>query len=274
MTTQPKGAFTFHKVREQGEQGSPEAWRAFLEFYTPLAFHLLAMYFPADAAAAGRVWQKTLAVMTENNFQRFRDMERQSERGFLVELRSLLLDEAAAAATVADPGAPPLDLDILGKLLDQLPLLHEEMLFLKLAGYTDPSIERMLRMTPRVARAAFARLEPDYAAALQSQTDRCLWPRRWLALAQQARAQKQEACPPLYQFMRILDGQVSWYDKEPVEKQVCACRHCLEAWTALREVTYWRNAAPAASPERIEGFLRSLPLAAARKKSLLQRMFR
>jgi hypothetical protein len=131
----------------------------------------------------------------------------------------------------------------------------------------------MLRMAPRVAQAAFARLETDYASALKIESDHCLWPRPWLALLQTARAQKQEACPQLHPFLRIHDGQVSWYDKEPIEKHVCGCRRCLEAWAALHEVTYWRKAAPAVPVEHLERYLGVLPLAGPPKKSLFQRMF-
>jgi hypothetical protein len=281
MTAQPAVAFTFHKVREQCEQGSPDAWRAFLDFYTPLGMHLLKMYLPGDGAEPGRVWEQTLAALAENDFQRFRATVRKSEREFLTDVRALLLDQAlqGAASSEAVGGATPpaatsaFDLESLGKLLEGLPLLHQEMLFLKLAGYTDGSIERMLRMAPRVAQAAFARLEPDYAGALKIESDRCLWPRPWLALLQDARTKKQEACPPLHQFLRIHDGQVSWYDKEPVEKHVCGCRRCLEAWTALREVTYWRKAAPAIAAEQTAKYLGVLSLAAPPKKSFLKKMF-
>ncbi len=218
------------------------------------------------------------AALAENNFERLRATERKSEREFLSDVRALLLDQALQASAAAAGASPPaatsaLDLESLGKLLEGLPLLHQEMLFLKLAGYTDASIERMLRMAPRVAQPAFARLENGYADALQIESDRCLWPRPWLALLQGARAQKQEACPQLHQFLRIHDGQVSWYDKEPVEKHVSDCRRCLEVWTALREVTYWRKAAPAVSAEHTEKYLSVLPLAPPPKKSLLQRMF-
>jgi len=281
MVAQPTVLYTFHKVREQCEQGSAEAWRAFLDFYTPLSLHLLKMYLPGDGPAPGRVWEQTLAALAENDFQRFRATERQSEREFLAHVRALLLDQAVQAAAAGDTAeasqpasaAAPLHLEVLGKLLEGLPLLHQEMLFFKLAGYTDASIERMMRMSPRVAQAAFARLESDYAAALKLECDRCPWPRPWLALLQDARAKKQEACPHVHQFLRIHDGQVSWYDKEPVEKHVAGCRHCLEAWTALREVAYWRKAAPAVATAQIEGYLGALPLPAAPKKSFFQRMF-
>ena len=281
MAAQPTVFFTFHKVREQCEQGSAEAWRAFLDFYTPLGLHLLKMYLPGNGPVPDRVWEQTLAALAENDFQRFRATARQSEREFLADVRALLLDQvflavagsATAGASQPVSAATPLDLEVLGKLLENLPLVHQEMLFFKLAGYTDASIERMMRMAPRVAQAAFARLEPDYAAALTLECDRCPWPRPWLALLQEARAKKQEACPHVHQFLRIHDGQVSWYDKEPVEKHVAGCRHCLEAWTALREVGYWRKAAPAVTAAQIEGYLSALPLPAAPKKSFFQRMF-
>ena len=272
MATQPAIAFTFHKVREQCEQGSPDAWRAFLEFYTPLGMHLLKMYLPGDGPEPERVWEQTLAALAENDFQRFRATEKKSEREFLVDIRALLLDQALPASRPPSAAAA-LDLASLSKLLEELPLLQQEMLYHKVAGYTDVSIERMLRMTPRVAQAAFARLEPDYAAALKIESDRCLWPLQWLALLQGARATKQESCSQMHQFLRIHDGQVSWYDKEPVEKHVSGCRRCLEAWAALREVTYWRKAAPAIPAEQFERYLRVLPLAPP-KKTFFQRIFK
>jgi hypothetical protein len=103
--------------------------------------------------------------------------------------------------------------------------------------------------------------------------DRCLWPVQWLTLLKDGRAAKQESCPKVYQFLRIHDGQVSWYDKEPVEKHVSECLHCLEVWTALREVTYWRKAAIPVTSQQIESCLNSLPLKATPKKSLLQKIF-
>jgi hypothetical protein len=281
MAAQPTTVFTFHKVRERCEQADAEAWRAFLELYTPLGLHLLKMHLPEQETAAERLWKQALGALAADGFERFRATPRQSEREFLADVRSVLLERAAqenaaGAAEAPQPGSATnlLNLETFGKLLEGLPLLHQEMLFFKLAGYTDASIERMMRMAPRVAQAAFGRLEADYAEALKIERDRCLWPRPWLALLQDARAQKQEACPQVHQFLRIQDGQVSWYDKEPVEKHVSGCRHCLEAWAALREVGYWRQAAPPVTAQQIESCLSGLPVAPATKKSFFKRMFR
>lgn len=293
MAQKQPAVFTFHKIREQGEQGEPEAWRAFLEFYSPLYLHLASLYAP-EGQPAGGVWKKTLAALAEDNFARFRATSRQSEREFLCDVRALLLNRAAdqpelkAAATptdegagaggpdgapAAEPGLEKLNLGELGKLVAELPLLHQEMLFFKLAGYTDETLELVLRVAPRVAQGSFERLALDFKAAQTLARDRCPWPSEWLATLQAARAAKTEKCPELHQFLRIQDGQVSWYDKEPVEKHVASCLHCLEAWTGLREVGYWRRAAPAVAAAQIEEALRTLPLAAAGKPAFFKRVF-
>lgn len=275
--------YTFHKVRERCEQPNAEAWRAFLNFYSPLGLHLLGIYAP-DPAEARRVWEKTLRALAENNFERFRGASRQTEREFLADVRALLLDtvtgeapggtaDAAEAVAPETAGERLLDPEKLGKLLEGLPLLHQEMLFFRLGGYTDATIEEMLRFAPGVAEKAFARLGPDLSAAQNLEKDRCLWPADWLDILRHARGGKKENCPQLHQFLRVQDGQVSWYDKEPVEKHVSGCLYCLERWTALREVGHWRRAAPAVPPEQIEEFLRVLPVGPEPKKSLLRRIF-
>ena len=278
--------YTFHKVREECEHLNADAWRAFLSMYGPLGAHLLAMYAPAPAAMAS-AWQNTLRQLTENHCERFRGMARQTEREFLVEVRALLLETLSSAfastppgeagATVAMPDSEAkvkLDPESLAQLLEGLPLLHQEIIFFKLAGYSDASIEKMQRIAPRVAEKSIERMSPNYSAAVRIENDRCVWPVEWLRLLQQARAAKKEQCGQLQQFLRIHDGQVSWYDKEPVEKHVSGCLHCLERWAALREVGFWRKVAPPVPAAQIEEGLGSLGLGGRRvKKSLLQRVF-
>ena len=283
MADNKPGIYTFHKVREQCEQGNAEAWRAFLALYGPLCMHLLAMYAP-DGVGADPVWARTLRSLADHNFERFRGTARQSEREFLADVRALLFEvieeeDAEAGASKASAATPEarastvkLDTEKLAALLEGLPLLHQEMLFFKLAGYCDGTIELMLRVAPRVAEKSFERLSPDFAAALDAKKDRCAWPRDWLSILRQARAAKKETCPELHQILRVHDGQVSWYDKEPVEKHTSGCLYCLERWTALREVNYWRRAASAVSPEQIEEWLRVLPVRVEEKKSFLRRV--
>lgn len=279
--------YTFHKVREECEQPNADAWRAFLAMYSPLAMHLLRMYAP-DPAEAPDVWQRTLQSLAENHFERFRGTARHSEREFLADVRAQLIEtlappavsvsasdsEAAGVPTPDGAQGAALNPDNLLTLLEGLPLLHQEMIFFKLAGYGDASIEKMLRVAPRVAEKAFERLSPDFAAALTIEKDRCLWPAEWLGILRQARVRKKENCTELHQILRIHDGQVSWYDKEPAEKHVSSCLYCLERWAALREIGYWRRVAPAVSELQVEECLNVLGLRTTEiKKSFLRRVF-
>ena len=238
MTAKHATALTFHHVRMQCEKPDAESWRALLYWYSPLVVHLLGVY-RGDPSA----WEQALAGLGRGDFARLKEMARQSEREFLVDLRRDVFEtmrsqigERASGTTGA-----PLDLERMTKTLAGLPLLHQEILWFKLAGYTDATIEAMMRVSPKVAQASLDRFDPDLAAARELAQDHCFWPDRWPELLHEARAAKKEDCPPLRQLLRIQDGQVSWYDKEPMERRVAGCAHCLENWTALREVGYWRR---------------------------------
>jgi hypothetical protein len=278
MTDRPTTLFTFHKIREQGERGDPAAWRAFVEAYGPACLRLLDLYLPPDAGTAGQIFTATLHAMVEKDFERFRAMPRASEREFLSALRALLLDRAAGEgnreAAKADSSEPVLDVVAVARLMEGLPLAHQEILFFKLAGYSDETIERILRISPRVAAPSLERLTPDYAVALGTERDGCPWPRSWLLFLREARSAGKDACPPLYQALRIQDGQVSWYDKEPAEKHVGECLYCLERWTGLREVTYWRHVSAPIPAAQMAEFIPVLPAATASKKpSFFRRVF-
>jgi hypothetical protein len=269
--------FTFHKIREQSEQGKVGAWRALLEFYAPVFFRVLEIEGAISAQEALPVVQRMLGDLTRNSFERLRATSRQSEREFLGDLRAMLLEAAADQVSAKNPETSATGIfepDKIAKLLDELPLLHKEMLFFRLAGYTENTVERVMRLSPRVAEKAFERLAGEYQAARLTERDQCPWPAAWLAFLKQARGLKTENCTPTHQMVRIHDGQVSWYEKEPVEKHVSGCLHCLEAWTGLREVGYWRRAADPISASQIDQLFEVIPVekTLTKKKSFLQRL--
>src|SRR5277367_4050389 len=110
--------FTFHKIREQCEQGDGDSWRAFLNFYGPLWLGLLTLYLPGDAETHPRVLEKLLTKLSANDFEGFRATARQSEREFLTDVRAMLLDIAegfaAPIATTPAGDGPAIDLAKVG----------------------------------------------------------------------------------------------------------------------------------------------------------------
>jgi hypothetical protein len=267
---------TFHKILPGCEEGNPEAWRAFLADYTPMALQFFGVYSPWAPDACLDHWRQALRALSANECAMLKGFSHQSEREFLVGLRAFLQELAAAklepSRDAADPPAPTVQ--TLSALLSGLPLLHCEIAFLTLAGYSQVTLERILRLTPAAAGEGLERLRTGYHRLLERSEDRCLWPAAWISLCKAARADAQKDCTPLRQLVRILDGQASWYDKTPAEEHRAKCLHCLELWTSLREVVAWDRARQPWPADKVETLIVDIPaLPDAARKSLLDRLF-
>jgi hypothetical protein len=266
---------TFHKILPGCEEGNSEAWTAFLADYTPMVVHFFGIYTPWAPDAVLDSWRDALRALSANNCATLRGFSHQSEREFLVDLRAFLQGWAAgkieASRDAANPPAPTIE--TLGALLKGLPLLHQEIAFLTLAGYSQSTLEKLLRTTPAVADEGLGRLRSSYAPVLERGVDRCLWPSAWLGICQTARAHGQKDCTSLRQLIRILDGQASWYDKDPAEEHRAKCLHCLELWTSLLEVVAWDRARQRWPEAMAASLLSAVPLKQeARKSSFFARM--
>lgn len=262
---------TLYKILPGCEEGSPEAWRAFLVNYTPSALQVFKVYSPWPVEACLEQWRDALRELCANDFAELKGFSHLSERDFLVGLRAFLLDRAATLLSPSqdakEPPAPTAE--TLTATLAGLPLVHQEIAFLTLAGYSQKSIENILRISPKVAEEGLARLRTGDAAVLDRSEDHCLWPYAWVGLGKTIRADEKKDCTPLKQLIRILDGQASWYDKSPAETHRSQCLHCLERWTSLLEVASWERANQTWPEEKLAPLLAVIPLKQGQRKSSL-----
>ena len=262
---------TFYKILPGCEEGDPEAWKAFLADYTPMALQFFGVYSPWTHDECLDSWRDSLCALSANEGATLRGFSHQSEREFLVGLRTFLQDWAATKLEsphpAADPPAPTLQ--ALTALLSGLPLVHQEIAFLTLAGYSRGTLEKIIRITPAVAGEGLGRLRASYAQLLERSEDRCLWPAAWIGICAAARADVQKDCTPLRQLIRILDGQASWYDKSPAEEHRSRCLHCLEHWTSLLEVIAWDRARQPWPAEKIAHLLAAVPVKQDKRKPSL-----
>jgi len=267
---------TFHRILPGCEEGDPEAWRAFLTVYTPMALQFFGIYSPWAPDAHLDGWRDALRALSTDQCAALRSFPHQSEREFLVELRAFLQNwihpQIESSQDAVDPPAPTIQ--TLRALLSGLPLLHQEIAFLTLAGYSRATLEKILRITPAVAGEGLGRLRASYAGILERGEDQCLWPWGWLGVCAAARADEKKDCTPLRQLIRILDGQASWYDKTPAEEHRTKCLHCLELWTSLLEVVAWDRARQPWPEDKIEPLMVDIPIMPdTTQKSLLDRLF-
>jgi hypothetical protein len=268
---------TSQKILAGCEVGSREAWSAFIAEYTPIMFQLSTVYLPWPAERRNEFWRDSLISLCANNCERLRTFSHQAEREFLVDLRAFLLDQALLKLDASeDATAPPCPTDqVLLVLLKGLPLLHQEIVILRLAGHSNPAIEKMQKISPAIVEKGLERLKADYGLILGKSEDGCLWPAGWNGMMQAVRASKKEGCQPVRQLIRIYDGQTTWYDKDPVEQHRASCLPCMELWISLLEVMAWKREAKPWPREKSEMFLSGLPVQAERKprKPLLARVF-
>lgn len=258
---------TFHKMITGCVAGDSSAWRAFLAEYTPIVVQISRIYLPG--ARGEELWKGTLRVMCENDFGALREFERQPEREFLSGLRALHLersvpapDSSRTAGSLPEPNAASV-----AALLQGAPLVHQEVLFLKLAGYSDTTLEKIFRITPAVAKNSLERLNADYGQALEAVGDENLHPSAWLRMLRELWAATTDSCPPLRLLIRIQDGQIGWQEKDPAERHVAECLRCLERWSALKELVYCRREAQPATALLIDGLLAALPVRLEPKKA-------
>ena len=80
----------FHNILPGCEEGNPQAWKAFLADYTPLALQLFGVYSPWSPDARLDCWRDALRDLSANVCAKLRGFSHQSEREFLVDLRAFL----------------------------------------------------------------------------------------------------------------------------------------------------------------------------------------
>lgn len=270
-------SLTFQKCLPLCEAGDREAWAYLLRNYAPIAFRVLDFYMPSFRGDEQRqFWQEALAALTANQSERLRTFDHLSEREFLMDLRTFLLELGAArlGTSPEPPGAPKLTPDSIAALLQGLPFAHQEVVFLKLAGYSDATTEKIAGVPPSIAGKELENLAAQYAPILRHDGDSCPWPVQWLGLIRQARASRTPECVPRRLLVRIFDGQISWYDKSPAEAHLSHCMNCMESWIALREINFLRKVATPLPPADVDELLSGLSLAPpAARGSLLRRWF-
>ena len=270
-------SLTFQKCLPLCEAGDREAWAYLLRNYASIGFRVLGFYLPSFRGDEQRqFWQEALAALTANQYERLRTFDHLSEREFLMDLRIFLLELGAArlGSSTEPAGAPKMTPDSLAALFQDLPFAHQEVVFLKLAGYSHATTEKIAGVPPSIAGKALENLEAQYAPILRHGGDSCPWPVQWLGLIRQARASRTLECVARRLMVRIFDGQISWYDKSPAEAHLSRCVNCMESWIALREINFLRKTAAPLPPAGVDELLSGLSFAApAARGSFLRRWF-
>jgi hypothetical protein len=246
-------------------RGERQGWAEFVRDYAPIAHLLLEHYFPTlrpelDAHVTG-VFQRARAG--ENAW--FRDLRFTNDREFLMAMRELVFAFARAAARVPLPEVSP---EQARALLHDLTVVERELLWVILKGYGVPQTASILMNADSTTAAVAELAQPRFAQLAAGSPAESGLGRALTELAERAATPE---CPPLKVFNNLINGQISWQDRDRTEQHLRDCLYCLDRFTSLQEMLWYQRRAQPLGPMQVERVLAGLGF--ARRKGLVERLF-
>lgn len=237
MTT---GVFSFHRMREECLAGDPHGWRGFIRQYTPLARQLARHYFPelSSSEFLCEIFQQARA----KDAALLRQFTGTSEGEFLFVFRQFVLTLGRRHRT--QPPAAPVTLENLWTVLKQFPPLQREMVLLTFRGYAPEEINLIHLFEFERAEQILGQLVEILRAELGSAFRDDLIGLDHDPLFAQLEQQRTEECVPDRIYVRIVDGQINWREKENAEDHINACLYCLARFAEYRELCYFYKKLP------------------------------
>ncbi len=255
-------------MAEDCARGERLGWQEFVRDYAPIARSLLCHYFPtlapeADAHVAA-IFQRARAG--DNAW--FRQLRFSNEREFLMAFRDLVF---AYGREVARLPAPELSLDPVRDAMQGLPLVERELLWMFIKGFDAPEVAEIMMHAETTVRTVQDTAGPRLAQALPAIYGDAL---KLYApvLVEHTQETAGENCLPLKTFNNLINGQISWRERELAEQHIAGCFCCLERFTAFQEMIRRRKEAQPLDAPEIAQILAQLDLPVQRK-GILRKLF-
>lgn len=237
-----EGVFSFHSMQRACRADEPAAWLHFLNSYAPLARQLLRHYFPEQEQRAllAQVFREARAEQA----RLWRSFAGTGEKEFALHFRGFLMEQGRAARG-ASPGTP-LTPENFWAVLGEFPPLQREMLTLAFHRYSPEELSTFLKFEPETIVAAVSQARGKLAAQLGPAAGRDLERRDHDALFAALEKQGGDKCVPVKTYVRFVDGQLTWREREDVERHLENCLSCLNRFAEFREVTHFFHVLPPA----------------------------
>jgi hypothetical protein len=258
---------TVFVMAEDCTRGESRGWEQFLRGHGWIAAQLLARYFPTLAPEADEHLAAVFQRAHAGDAAWFRGLAFSNERDFAMAFRELVFAYGREAARLPLPQAPREQFEA---AVAKLPLMEREILWLQLKGYDTGQIAPILASAAATAAAATRAVGEKLSSVLPAAPDaRALAARSLMEAAEKTRS---ETCLPLKTFNNLVNGQLTWRERELAEEHIRPCLYCLDRYTAFQEMMrYLRDVRPLPDDE-VRRLLASLGLRLP-KKGILGRIF-
>jgi len=261
---------TIFTMVEDCAAGERLGWSEFARDYGGITRQLLERYFPVlkpeidqhvlgvyqRAHASDNAWCKGLKFLNEREFQ--------------MSFRELVFEYGR---TVARVPVPELSLDQFKEIVNDLTVVEREEMWLYVKGYDAAQISPMMMNAEATAKAvktiADQRLKdlfPAMTADAFSASAR--------SLIEAAEKTKGEHCLPLKTYNNLVNGQLSWRERDLTEEHIRDCFYCLDRFTGYQEMIRLRKDMVPLPQPQVDAMMAKLGFGAAKKKGgLLAKMF-
>ncbi|HEX6905878.1 MAG TPA: hypothetical protein VF154_04660 [Terriglobales bacterium] len=260
---------TVFLMKEDCARGERPGWHEFVRDYSPLTRTLLQQYFPTLAPEMETHVLALLQRARANQNEWFQKVSFSNEREFLMAFRQLVFAYGREAARVP---VPQLSLDQVREIMKDLPVTERQMLWLFIKGYSAPQIARMMRDAENTA-AEVKRIADERLKQLLPATTPDAFSISARVLMQEAEKAGSEQCVALKTFNNIINGQISWRERELAEEHIRDCFNCLDRFTGFQEMIRLRQDAQPLPENEVEPILEELRLPPAKRKGVLARLF-
>ena len=259
---------TYHTILSGCPKGEPECWKEFARGYSPYATFVLEHSFPElKQDVAGHV-DRIFAKTREGDF--FQAFQGRREREFLLHFRELVCDYGWSLTKIPET---LIDREMIAKITDGFSLIQREILWASLKGIDISLAHAILRVDESTVTEVFQKAN----ANLRGLMDR--WSENTLAgsgqsLLRAVRDWGGQECLDNDTYGKIVDGQISWRDREKAEQHVRSCFYCIDRFTSYQEVVYCLRKLPAAAEADVSRILAAVGISTEEeRKGLLSKLF-
>src|SRR5579883_56967 len=256
---------TIFSMAEECARAERSGWHDFVRDYAPVARTLLIHYFPSLSPDIEQHVIGVFARAYANGCEWFRQLRFQNEREFAMSFRELVFSYGRSVARLPKP---EISLDQFSEVVKDLPVVERQLLWLFVKGYNAQQIAPMMMNAEATANAVkeiadnrLAEVLPEASSAAFTVSAR--------ALMESAEQTKGEQCLALRTYNNLVNGQITWRERELAEQHMSDCFYCLDRYTGYQEMIRINKDREPLVEADVERVLRAVGVEPAEKKKEL-----
>jgi len=260
---------TIFSMAEDCARDQRLGWYEFVRDYAPVARVLLNHYFPTLAPETESHIPVVFARARANGSAWFSTFHFNNEREFLMAFRNLVFAYGREQERVP---TPQISLEQLGEIVKDLNVVERELLWLFIKGYDAAQIGPMVSNLESTATALKKVGDERLAAVIPGSTPDAfvISARVLMEAAEKVRSDK---CLSLKTFNNIINGQISWRERDVAEQHIRECFYCIDRFTSFQEMIRIRKDIQPLPEAEVERILEQMGAPAKKSKGLLAKLF-